>query len=103
MSDNAECNSGQTRRAIREGEFPRFGNVSLSYVSKKGRSVLRGTPVQAGVGLGYFFLALAVVLLIGTGLVEVYRRLERIKHARQPAVVVTETTIHVPRVGSDRC
>lgn len=62
--------------------------------------------MQAGVGLGYFFLALAVVLLIGAGLVEVYRRLERIKRARQavaPAVVVTETTIHVPRVGSDRC
>lgn len=62
--------------------------------------------MQAGVGLGYFFLALAVVLLIGTGFVEVYRRFERIKRARQarqavtPAVVVTKTTIHVP---SDRC
>lgn len=71
----------------------------------KGRSVLRSAPVQAGVGLGYFLLALAVVLLMGAGLVEIYRRLKR-KRGRQavtPAIVVTETTI--PRVGSssDRC
>lgn len=56
--------------------------------------------MQAGVGLGYFLLALAVALLMGAGLVEVYRRLER-KRARREVVPVTETTI--PRVGADRC
>lgn len=61
----------------------------------KGRSVLRSAPVQAGVGLGYFLLALALVLLVGAGLVEIYRRLKR-KRGRQavtPAIAVTETTI----------
>lgn len=57
--------------------------------------------MQAGVGLGYFALALAVVLLMGTGLVEVYRRLER-KRARRVAAVVPVTETTVPR-GADRC
>lgn len=58
--------------------------------------------MQAGVGLGYFLLALAVVLLMGAGLVEAYRRFER-KRARRAAAVVPVTETTVPRVGTDRC
>lgn len=70
--------------------------VIVLYVLNKGRSALRGAP---GVGLGYFLLALAVVLLIGTGLVEVYRRLEQIKRARQ--AVASAVDDNTCRVGSD--